>query len=163
MTFLGTEYQRVICPHHVSAESRYTLDGPLLAALLNAMADPRCDWVGDAIEFFNLANTDAHQIRSHTEVVLAVAAAQSLLGVTEKSKAAELAQIFADTLYGSAEAQLGIDDCSRIRTGNPKSLAQAWFFDLYSDRGTVAHGLIRWDIGLADPGVSPPSPRASGH
>jgi hypothetical protein len=143
MRFLGSEYQRVICPHHVSAGSKVSLDGPLVAALLNALADPQCDWAREAIEFYNLANTDSHEVRSHMEVVLAVAATQSILGVTEKSKAGELAQVFADTLYGAAEAQLTIGDCSRIRTGKPKSLAQAWFFDLYSDRGAVAHGRSR--------------------
>jgi hypothetical protein len=140
---LGEEYHRVICPHHVTAESRVTIDAALLRALIMGMDDAKCQWVKDGTELFNLANSDSPQVRTHTEVVLSVAAAQRILGVEKKSDVHELAREFANTLSSVAPPQLRVDDCSRPVNKSAKSLAEAWFHDLYADRGPVSHGRPR--------------------
>jgi hypothetical protein len=141
-TDLGRDH-RVLCPHHVRPEWRIVIDGCRLHAVVAAWSDPACEWLRDGVELFNLANTDSDQTRAHTEVILTAAAMQRLLGATRKSDAAELAQIFAEVLHGYSPAQLSVDDSPRTQNVKARSLAQAWFFDFYSDRGTVAHGRTR--------------------
>jgi hypothetical protein len=143
MTYLAEEYHRVHCPHHVRPETRIVIDGSLLRALSTAWWDPACSWLQDGVELFNLANTDSSLTRTHTEVSLSVAAIQRLLGVEKKSDGAELAEHFAEVLYGGSPSQLTIADSPRTHNSTARSLAQAWFFDLYSDRSPVAHGRPR--------------------
>jgi hypothetical protein len=68
--------------------------------------------VRDAVELFNLANTDSPDIRPHTELVLCVAAAQRLLGMEKKSKARELALEFAKALE-DMPPERSLSDCRR--------------------------------------------------
>jgi hypothetical protein len=138
---LWTMAVRVPCPDHVSGGKVATVDAGLVSALCSAMEGTKGDAVRDAIELFNLANTDSADVRPHTELLLCVASLQRLLGVSKKSKAHGLAKSFALALAG-IEPERAPSDCRRAIPSQSKAetLRELWFEDFYASRGVVAHG-----------------------
>ncbi|MES1174030.1 MAG: hypothetical protein ABUL62_06850 [Myxococcales bacterium] len=130
--------REVPCPAHVSPHSSLLVDEAIVAALLRRCAAAG-DWLRDGIELFNLANTDSPDVRPHTELLLAVASVQRLIGLEKKSDAHELSARFADLLdlaVRSARRE-GINDRPGLAS---KEARRVWFEDFYASRGVVAHG-----------------------
>ncbi len=137
------ETYQVVCPPHVSAETSPELENGLLASLA---ANQREKWLLPAIELFNLANTDSPDVRSHTEVILTVAALQRAMGVEQQHRKERLAAAFVGALSTVPETRT-LRDCKRVLptqpAGSSRSLREVWFRDLYQTRGAFAHGDVR--------------------
>lgn len=105
------------------------------------------DWARweDAIELFNLANTDSYLITAELEAVLMVSSFQRVLGV-RSSKHIAVAQAFAAALRPSSDLALA---ASRRAANLPDvgkkepNLRTRWMEDFYGLRGDLAHGRMR--------------------
>jgi hypothetical protein len=122
----------------VSPHSPLVVDQAVVAALIRRCAADG-DWLRDGIELFNLANTDSPDVRPHTELLLAVASAQRLMGVEKKSDTHELSARFAELLKLAVPATRpeGLNDRPGLAS---KEARKVWFEDFYASRGVVAHG-----------------------
>ena len=132
---------RVFCPTHISPQSKVHIDVELAGALRTEMEGKGGLALRDAVELFNLANTDSPDVRPHTELLLSVAAAQRMLGVEKRSKGRVLAKRFAEVL-DAVPVERTPSDSRRAIPNSTKatSLRQVWFEDFYMCRGAVAHG-----------------------
>jgi len=146
--FIVPEVHEERCPYHVSANVTPNIDMALVEQVLALLTDKSatCDWLADSLELFNLANTDSPQIQLHTELVITTAALQRAMGSSKKSKAVLLAEDFERLLaLGLAPTKTSADapKLSKASAGNTVSLGLRgrWFYDLYSSRGSVAHGM----------------------
>lgn len=138
------EHYTVARPVHVGTEA-VVLDHALLRALLDLQdAD---DWTRyrEAIETFNLANTDSADLREEVELVLINGAFERLFDL-DRGREAELADAFRTCVSPSTD--VAFSDCERFagrpdaadRVGARASLRDAWIRDFFRVRNNLAHG-----------------------
>jgi hypothetical protein len=127
------------CPEHVVSDSVPHLDLKLINTLWSAVRGG--DQILEALEFFTLANTDDPEIREHTELMLMVAATQRILGVVDRAGTRNLEDAIAQRLDEVLPPAKSLTDSAKAlpKTGQ-SSLRSLWFWDLYRQRGSIAHG-----------------------
>lgn len=128
-------------PIHVDANSRMSLDAPLLTALLSLPSTHDANY--ESIVEFNSANTDSMDVPEHVEVVMCKSAFEWLLGINDHAK----------SLVGALEKRLtGLDlfPCDGPlkatwlkRWTNLTRPLHAWANDFCAVRGGAAHGKSR--------------------
>lgn len=126
-------------PSHVDDRAHLSIDEPLLRSLLALPASH--GHLIEAVEEFNLANSDSPDVPVHIEAVMSKSAFEWLLGIDQNSK----------TLVSALRKRLsGLDIRSYegplkqawfTRWPRSECILEAWAKDFCAIRGTSAHGM----------------------
>jgi hypothetical protein len=129
-------------PNHVEPHAKFSVDHPLLAALLGPL-DSKAPFQEAVIEF-NCANTDSPDVPDHVEVVLVKSAFEWLFGIKEQANAfvAALTKCIEDIPPANV-----LDGPLKVRWKNARPNAtrplEAWAREFCDIRGASAHGRAR--------------------
>ena len=130
-------------PPYLGEQEAVSYDDPLLDALLKAWSEmPAKDWQRcyEAINAFNLANTDGEAVPPHLELVLLHGAFERALGVKGGDTHEFVAKLSA-CLQISARVQCRTRGAIQPKPKlNEPYVLEAWARDFGASRGSVAHG-----------------------
>lgn len=129
---------RVRQPYHIPTFEPAGLGVPLLEALLRARESKDWEPIGDALTFFNRANTDGEFVPEQWEIVATVGAFERLLESDHKED--NLVREFLKVWPAGADQP----PCDRVppeRRGG-RSILSVWLRDLFQQRSASAHGKL---------------------
>jgi len=141
----SAEVPRFIRPHHVDGRLSFSLDAPLVIALLGLPDGLLKDRVDEAIDVFLRANTDSSTMRERSEMVLMRVAFETLLDSTHETS--DLRRCFREhfqaDLPGTPSWATGSFNEAQWRarwTRHVERPFDAWIQDFCSARNAAAHG-----------------------
>ncbi|TGL56977.1 hypothetical protein EHQ58_15550 [Leptospira ognonensis] len=135
---LFTKIKPDYCGNNPSAINLKLIDG-----ILNYSEQVNSDHLLEAINIFNLANTDSNQLRNSVEITLLLGSIERLYKINNGNKSDLISKI---SRYLIPKNRVNPKDCQRVREKRKKStyktLTEEWIMDFRELRGEYAHGRL---------------------
>jgi hypothetical protein len=131
-------------PNHIDANATMRLDAALLEALLS-LSTPANAHLLEAMDEFNLANTDSSDVPMHTEVVMLKSAFEWMFQIDERASSLvnAITELLADLPPAKPTTPGALHSAWTARWPQARRPLEAWVRDFCAVRGSAAHGKNR--------------------